>query len=419
MIQLLQSLMRRYRQVNWALADQAMVSGVNFITGILLARFLGIEEFGRFTLAWMAVLFVNSIQHALINSPMMSIGPKQSKAGMPSYYGAVFVQQAVFSGAVFVLLLAGVTLSAKVFPEWQVSGFALPLAATALGFQFQDFLRRYFFTRERPAAAFASDAVRYLGQLALLVWLFIAFREVMDTANVLWVITLTAVIATTFSSFFVERIRWDKVVLRTTTLRHWRFSSWLGASALLEWASGNLFIIAAGALLGPIAVGALKAAQNLMGITHILFMGLENVVPVRAAWHLKQGGKKALSQYVRQVAILGGLATMAIAVTAAIAPEFWLGLVFGDEYREYGFILQWYAAIYVVIFLNLPLRSALRALESTRPIFLAYLWAGIFSILGVYSMITLLGLTGVVGGIAIVNVILVLVMRGSLKKKMG
>jgi len=29
-----------------------MVSGVNFLTGILLARYLGIEEFGRFALVW-------------------------------------------------------------------------------------------------------------------------------------------------------------------------------------------------------------------------------------------------------------------------------------------------------------------------------------------------------------------------------
>ena len=43
----------RYRHINWALADQGVVSGINFLTGIMLARFLGLEEFGRFTLAWM------------------------------------------------------------------------------------------------------------------------------------------------------------------------------------------------------------------------------------------------------------------------------------------------------------------------------------------------------------------------------
>jgi hypothetical protein len=39
-----------------------------------LARYLGVEEFGRFTLVWMSVLFVNSIQHSAINSPMMAVG---------------------------------------------------------------------------------------------------------------------------------------------------------------------------------------------------------------------------------------------------------------------------------------------------------------------------------------------------------
>jgi hypothetical protein len=31
----------RYSQISWALLDQAMVSGVNFFTGIILVRFLG------------------------------------------------------------------------------------------------------------------------------------------------------------------------------------------------------------------------------------------------------------------------------------------------------------------------------------------------------------------------------------------
>ena len=52
MMQLAVRLLTRYSQVNWALVDQTMVSGVNFLTGILLARYLGISEriaarFGR------------------------------------------------------------------------------------------------------------------------------------------------------------------------------------------------------------------------------------------------------------------------------------------------------------------------------------------------------------------------------------
>ena len=79
MIHLATRLLTRYSQINWALADQAMVSGVNFLTAILLARYLGIEEFGRFALAWMVVLFIVNIQYAMIIAPMMSIDPEKRR----------------------------------------------------------------------------------------------------------------------------------------------------------------------------------------------------------------------------------------------------------------------------------------------------------------------------------------------------
>ena len=122
MIQAVARLLARYSDINWALADQAVISGVNFLTGILLARYLGLEGFGQFTLAWMAVLFVNALQHATIIAPMMSIGPKQPAADLPAYYGAVIVQQVAFSLCVFVFLFAAIEASPLVFPDWGLSG---------------------------------------------------------------------------------------------------------------------------------------------------------------------------------------------------------------------------------------------------------------------------------------------------------
>jgi O-antigen/teichoic acid export membrane protein/thymidylate kinase len=418
MIQTASALMRRYSHINWVLVDQTMVSGVNFLTGILLARYLGIEEFGRFTLVWMAMLFVNSIQHAAINSPMMSLGPKQSEAEAPAYYGAIVIQQIVFSCVVFLLLFAGVRWSSVVFPEWRVQGLALPLATSALAFQFQDFLRRYFFTRGHVAVAFVNDAIRYLGQIAVLIWMFMFFPDAMDITMVLWIIAIMAAFATAFGAFFVERIEFNPPALGTITRRHWHFSKWLTASALMHWTTGNLFIVAAGALLGTSAVGALKAAQNLMGVVHILFMGLENIVPVGAARHFHVGGKKALCGYLKHVSLFGVGATLAVALLAFVAPELWLRLVFGLEYQGYGYLLQWYAVIYILIFLSLPLRSGLRAIEHTRNIFWGYLLATLFSLLAAYPMTKYFDLSGVVGGLMTVNLILVLTLWFGFKRKL-
>src|ERR1017187_6438615 len=77
----------------WALTDQAVVSATNFLTGVMLARFMGLREFGVFTLAWMSVAFANSIQNSLIVAPMMSVGPKQEEGDRPFYFGAVVERQ--------------------------------------------------------------------------------------------------------------------------------------------------------------------------------------------------------------------------------------------------------------------------------------------------------------------------------------
>ncbi len=132
-------LVRRYRSLNYALIDQAMISAVNFLTGVLLARALGIAEFGVFALAWVVIGIFNGLQSSLVGAPMMSVGPKQSAADAPSYFAAVFLHQAAFAASSVVVLLAGVSLASVYLPEWGLARFVYPLAAATAAYQTQDF----------------------------------------------------------------------------------------------------------------------------------------------------------------------------------------------------------------------------------------------------------------------------------------
>src|SRR5437879_5905535 len=78
--------------------------------------------------------------------------------------------------------------------------------------------------------------------------------------------------------------------LREVFVRHWKISRWLAPSAFMQWSSGNLFAMAAPIYYGAAAAGILRAAQNIVGVAHIWFLGLDNVVPAEAARRMHSKG---------------------------------------------------------------------------------------------------------------------------------
>ena len=91
--------------------DQGMVSGVNFITGLLLARYLGVEGYGQFVLVNAIVLFFSGIQIALVVSSMMVKAPSLDNNERAIYLNSVVVVnlQFVFIAAVILFILFLIT----------------------------------------------------------------------------------------------------------------------------------------------------------------------------------------------------------------------------------------------------------------------------------------------------------------------
>lgn len=382
---------------SWALTDQAVVSGTNFLTSVMLARFMGLREFGVFALAWMAVQFVNSLQMAIIVAPMMSIGPKQEKKDRPFYIGAVVFQELVLVFFCFALVFAALRIASGFFWQADLHHLALPLAVSAFAYQMQDFVRRYFFATRQSRRALADDALSYLPQLPILLLLQRAGH--LNSANALWAIAGTSLLGLLPGWLWMERLEFSREWVEAVSRRHWKVSRWLGASSLLQWTSGNLFVIATPVYYGAAAVGVLRASQNLMGVTHVWFQGLDNVVPAETARRLHEGGVHSMLAYLRSILLRWGGLTLLFAIVMAAAPGFWLRLLYGPGMVQYGYILRFYALLYVFVFVGAPLRAGLQALEFTAPIFWSFLAMTAFAFVFAVPMAKWLGLSGTMLGL--------------------
>jgi O-antigen/teichoic acid export membrane protein len=394
----------------WALLDQAVVSGANFLTYILLARALGIRSFGVFTLAWSVVLLANSLHMSLVVSPMMSVGPKQSAADRNAYYGAVVGHETVLALFCAVCVYLGAAASAAWFPSWGIAGLGAPLALATASYLIQDFVKRYFFTIRRSGLALLTDTVSYVTQLPILLWL--ASRHWLSIQSALWAMGATSVLAILVAGAWMRSLRLDLSVVRSVLRRHWPIGRWLASSATLQWTSQNASLISAPLFYGAWSAGALRACQNIVAASHIWILGLENVLPVESARHLHEGGPEKLVRYVARMIAVWGSVTAAFVAIISIAPSFWLGLLYGSKYAAYGNLLRLYGVFYILTFTGGPLRAGLQAIETTAAIMWAYCAMTAFALVAAIPLAKQLGLTGVmiglIAGQLIFNLVLVI-----------
>ncbi len=341
--------------LSWVAADQAIVSGSNFLTGVIIARTLGIAEFGVFSLLWLGVLFVQSIQFALLLSPMTTIGPKQAAADAPRYYSAMALQQLFLCGLSSVLVFVFFLFEQTFALNWITPKTLIAWAICIFVTQIHEFLRRYNFSLHNSRTVFLSDVVRNSAQLITLLAMLLRYPDV-GVTGILLMIAASAVIAILPMIEDLPPLRFGAKHSIAVSRRQVRFTKWLLASTLLQWLTGNLFTLVSGAVLGPIAVGGLKAAQTLIAVSHIFFLALENVVPVRASRIYHTQGRAALNAFLSRIGVYGALSAAVVGLLFALPAHLWLGGLFGVEYGAYGYLVAGYALTYLLMAGVVPLR---------------------------------------------------------------
>jgi O-antigen/teichoic acid export membrane protein len=410
------------RKTQLVLFDQAIVSGANFVIGLVLARFLGPAGYGQFVLTYNIILFIAGIQAALIIAPMMVNSGMLPAEQRSPYLRTVMLQQILFCSFLAIVIFAAVKILNPLFPQWGLDALLWALIFSTVTVLSQDFFRRYFFANNHASAAALYDAVTHGGKFVLLAGL--GFAAQLNVTNALWIVggaSALGVILAVFTSGLRNNMPTvDSAKLSQVTHRHWTFGKWLLAESLVYWCGSQLVIYVAGQVVSTSLVGAMSAAANVVGMVNILFLALENLVPTRAAAIYAKGGKVSLTRYLKRIAFIGGGTILAIVIVASIWSEYWLKLFYGSAYAGYGWMIVWWSGYYLMSFLQRPLSIGLRILGNTRDLFYASLSGALVATCLSYPIIRMAGAVGAMIAVCLVHactlIVLTLRFRHSLQR---
>ena len=379
---------------SWVLADQLLVSGASFITTILAARQLSTLAFGWFASVTMAQLFILAVQNALIMGPYQVLQAHYDADRRKTYLDSLFILQVLFVGA---LVLAGSVLFYLPFswlePLWPSRWWILLAVG---GYLVQDFLRRTLLVEGDAGFAFIIDAVTNLVQLGVLFYLF--SRRELDFTNCFMVIGLTFIPSILLGYYRLQIQTFKTELLSNTVREHILHGKWLLFTAVLQWWAGNIFIVAAGVVLGIAAFAALRLAQNIFGIFNVLLQAFENYALPQSA-KLYSHSASRLKNYLWDISAKSALFFVPVLMGMAVFPKTIFRIAGGPQYVPYNRIIPWLCVLYFFIFIGYPVRISIRVLLLNKVFFTGYLVSAIFSLIAAGSFIRWWGVYGVIVGL--------------------
>jgi O-antigen/teichoic acid export membrane protein len=373
----------------WVVGDQALISASNFVGMVIAARAMSTTEFGTYALAYSAIYALNSLQSSLITQPHSVLAAHRDPDEYRRYTTATGRMQVILA------LALGLPLAvAGLIAIGLGAGTALLAVAAALvAWQAQEFVRRVLFFEGRLQAVFALDVVSFGGQVAAIGVLASAGQLTVTSALLASAVTSTASAAIGLwllrPTFAAEPLR--GAVAENLAHGRWLLGAEIGAFVCLN---GYPFIIAA--TTGADAVAVYAAAMLILNPLNVIWFAVGNVLPIRLSRARAKDGDVAARGELRRFYLVSMPFIAAYCLLASIVAGPLLGLLFGEEYAAFGWVV---AAISVVRFVGYHshvLAIALRAQHNTRPIFLGYVVAAPFSIVAGILLTMRFGLAGAI-----------------------
>lgn len=383
----------------WAVLDQALFSGSNFLVSLLLARWLEPTSYGAFSVAFSVLLLLGTLHTALWTEPMVVYGSGRFRETFGEYQRVLVHYHWRFG------VLAGLTFAFASAGLW--AGGQHEMALSLLGLASAAPLVLYLWLVRRGAYVFLEPRLAVYGGVSYLV-LYLGAAWVLLKLSLLK--EVTAFLSMGAAAFFAaEVVRFRLKVGATGAVEaghvrslHWGYGRWALLAGGLSWVPGNIYYLVLPAFHGLEAAAQLKALMNLlMPVLH--FNGalgqllVPGMVRARAMWSLGRFTKTSL-------AALLGFSVVYWVLLVGLGRNL-MGWLYGEKYVHVSVWLPWLGFLPMLSAVVSVASSLLRALERPEAVAFVYaLLAGLAATAGV-ALVWMHGVKGAVEALLLVNAV--------------
>lgn len=395
-----------FSQPALVLLDQSIYSGTNFLLMLFLAQKLDLKSFGLFSTLMVFVYLAMSITTALVLQPFQvsHLKIEQKK----QYF--VFLTLAIFF--LITLIIVIVKLLFFFLPLFAIySTYANDIVFFIIGLLIQDFFRKFFLGLPQITNALAIDSLFLL----LVTILFYVFKDKIQLSNTLWIISIANLVSSLPGIIFIiknfETPRSWKLFLSN----HIQQGKWLVYISFLQWGSSNLFVLVSGLYLGIEALGVLRLVQSIFGVLTVALISIENYVLPKVIYFHHQSVAKA-KKYLVDISVIGLVIFSSILALVFIFSNEIIVLAGGLKYQKYGYVVKIMTILQLIIFINYPIRIAIKTLVLNKVFFYGYVISFLLSVVTFHFFLKYFGLYGAVAGLATNQLVMTFYWQIQLKK---
>jgi len=395
-----------------------MASASNFAVGIVVARISGPTGLGAFALAYAGWILLTLIHRSLITDPMVIMGDLRGDQ-KDEVIRRGFAADVTFS-AMATCIIAAVGMALLVVGQHTFGVGLLSVTPWIPVLLLQDYWRQIGFMRGTPKKSLMNDIVFNTVQALAFGAVFLAGLHSVFAVVSAW--GLGAAVAALYGlrQFSVRpSLRGGREYLWS----RWQTTRWLAGERTASWGGSQLYMILAGALLGPAALGGLKAAQGLMvGPANVFISAGGSFGLPEASRQFAERGRAGLVRVSRYVTAAGVVATGVCGIVVLVAAPTLIKLLYGPAFVTYAPAARVYAVSVVISAFGLGAGLTLLTTRRLRALFIVQLEKVAVSVAAVSLLATAYGVTGAAAADLLTNAVtlpIMLVLQSSARRSIA